>query len=321
MKIEIVSIGNELLWGLTVNTNAAFLSRELSQKGYAVGRHTTLADDPKTIETGFRDALHRARFCHCNRRAWTYDRRPDSAVRGAGFLGKGRRVEQFGGSAPGVFYFSNGKGLILLPGVPREMERMFLDEALPRIEKHFPAVQKQFSAACSLCLLREVEVDPFLREIKEKHPEVDIGIFPAMGTLQVVFRSEKPVEPYVRLIEKKFPSFYYGEGAIAEAVHRELIARKKTLGLAESCTGGAISARLAAIPDASKYLLGSIVAYSNIWKERFLHVSHSTIKKPGAVSVEAVKEMAAGLFSETDADYAIAVSGIAGPAEAQKKNR
>jgi len=170
-----------------------------------------------------------------------------------------------------------------------------------------------------LCLLKEVEVDPFLRELKQKHPEADIGIFPSMGTLQVVFRSEKPLGPFVRAIEKKFPTFYYGEGTIADAVHREMIERKKTLALAESCTGGAIAASLTAIPDSSKYFLGSIVAYSNVWKERFLQVSHSTIKKPGAVSLETVKEMVAGLFSETDADYAIAVSGIAGPTGGTKE--
>ncbi len=319
MRVEIVSVGNEILWGLTVNTNASFLSGTLSQKGYAVGKHTTLADDPAAIESGLREALHRSDLVIA-----TGGLGPtiDDLTRPAAdrvFTEKGEELKNSVGSAPGVFYFSKGKALVLLPGVPREMERMFLDEAMSRIERHFPTVQKQFSARCSLCLLKEVEVDPFLRELKQKHPEAEIGIFPAMGTLQVVFRSEKPVEPFVHAIEKKFPTFYYGEGSIAEAVHREMIGRKKTLALAESCTGGAISASLTAIPDSSKYFLGSIVAYSNVWKERFLQVSHSTIKKQGAVSVDAVKEMIAGLFSETDADYGIAVSGIAGPSGGTKE--
>jgi PncC family amidohydrolase len=319
MKIEIVSVGNELLWGLTINTNASFLSRELSQRGYAVSRHTTLSDDSETIETGFREALKRADLVIA-----TGGLGPtiDDLTRPAAervFSVKGEDLANSVGSALGVFYLSGGKGLVLLPGVPREMERMFLDEAMKRIERYFPLIHKQFSARCSLCLLKEVEVDPFLRELKLKYPEADIGIFPAMGTLQIVFRSEKPVEPLVNAIEKKFPAFYYGEGAIAEALHREMIASKKTLALAESCTGGAIAASLTAIPDSSKYFLGSIVAYSNVWKERFLQVSHSTIKKPGAVSLETVKEMTAGLFSETDADYAIAVSGIAGPTGGTKE--
>ncbi len=114
-------------------------------------------------------------------------------------------------------------------------------------------------------------------------------------------------------MQDKFPTFFYGEGNIEEALHREFIGRKKTLGLAESCTGGSIAAKLTGIPGSSKYFLGSIVAYSNGWKERFLQVSRTTLKQNGAVSREAVIEMVQGLFSETDADFAAAISGIAGP--------
>lgn len=100
---------------------------------------------------------------------------------------------------------------------------------------------------------------------------------------------------------------------IALAVHNELIRQKKRLALAESCTGGKIASILAEIPDASYYLLGSIVAYSNKWKEHFLDVSPSILERHGAVSAETVGAMLLGLFAKTDADYAIAVSGILGP--------
>jgi PncC family amidohydrolase len=95
-------------------------------------------------------------------------------------------------------------------------------------------------------------------------------------------------------------------------VHKELIARKKSLAIGESCTGGAIAAALVENPDASKYLLGSIVAYANEWKERFLHVSRTTLIEKGAVSREVVIEMVKGLLSETEADFAIATSGLLG---------
>jgi len=174
-------------------------------------------------------------------------------------------------------------------------------------------MQVEHVRRCSLCLLKEGEVAPFLQELKRSHPQVEMALFPSPGTLQIMFQAEESVDGLVDLVQEKFPTFFYGEGKIEEAVHRTLIAEKKTLALAESCTGGRIAASLTAIPDASKYLLGSIVAYSNKWKERFLHVSHTTIKQKGAVSREAVVEMVQGLFSETDADYALAVSGIAGP--------
>ena len=96
-------------------------------------------------------------------------------------------------------------------------------------------------------------------------------------------------------------------------VHRELIARGKTVAFAESCTGGAMAARLTAIPDASRCFLGSIVAYSNEWKERFLGVEKRVLVEKGAVSREVVEQMVAGLLKKTGADYGVAVSGIAGP--------
>lgn len=100
---------------------------------------------------------------------------------------------------------------------------------------------------------------------------------------------------------------------IEETVHKRFIAQKKTLALAESCTGGAIAARLTALPDASQYFLGSVVAYSNEWKEKFLGVDPKILTEKGAVSTEVVEQMVQGILKKTEADYAIAVSGIAGP--------
>jgi len=313
MRIELVSIGNELLWGYTINSNAAFLSRELSQSGYKVSRHTVLSDEENAIATGLKEALSRSDLVISTGGLGPTIDDLTRPIASRLFETKGEELENTIGAAAGVFFFSQGKALILLPGVPREMKKMFLDEALPRIQKKFPLIHKPYLERLSFCLLKELEVDPFLREIQADHPELEIGIFPSWGALQVVFRSEKPVAPYVKFLKEKFPTFYYGEGTIEEAVQREMIARKKTLAAAESCTGGAIAASLTAIPDSSLYFLGSIVSYSNVWKERFLLVSHSTLKKPGSVSKKTVEEMVAGLFSETDADYAVAVSGIAGP--------
>lgn len=177
----------------------------------------------------------------------------------------------------------------------------------------------EYIRRCSLCLLQEKEIAPFLQALKSEHPGVEIALFPAPGTLQLMFQSEKPVDSLVDAVQQKFPTFFYGEGNIGEALARECIARKKTLALAESCTGGAIAASLVAMPDASQYLLGSIVAYANGWKERFLQVSRTTLKQKGAVSREAVVEMAQGLLHETDADLVAAVSGVAGPSGGDKQ--
>jgi len=100
---------------------------------------------------------------------------------------------------------------------------------------------------------------------------------------------------------------------LAETLHKAFLQSGKTLALAESCTGGSVSAALTAIPGASKFFLGSIVAYANTWKEQFLGVSSPTLKIKGAVSLETAKEMAEGLFAKTSCDYAAAITGTAGP--------
>lgn len=164
--------------------------------------------------------------------------------------------------------------------------------------------------SCTLCLLKEIEVDPWLKTLRI--PDLGIGIVSSYGMTKITFQSTKPVDHLIEKAKEKFPTFFMEEESIEEAVHKEFISQKKTLGLAESCTGGAIAARLTTIPDASIYFQGSIVAYSNVWKEHFLGVRRDTLKKKGAVSKETVIEMIRGLFDETDADYAMGVSGMLG---------
>ncbi|NGX47532.1 MAG: Nicotinamide-nucleotide amidohydrolase PncC, partial [Chlamydiae bacterium] len=81
-----------------------------------------------------------------------------------------------------------------------------------------------------------------------------------------------------------------------EKIHHTLIEKKKTLALAESCSGGNLAAKFISIPDASKYFLGSMVTYSNAMKEKILHVSVETIRVSGAVSREVADEMLIGLM-------------------------
>lgn len=100
-------------------------------------------------------------------------------------------------------------------------------------------------------------------------------------------------------------------------VEHELLAaftsRKKTLALAESCTGGAIAARLTSVSGASEYFLGSIVVYSNEFKIDFLGVSEELLQRYGAVSAEVIVAMTEGLLAKTRADIVASISGIAGP--------
>lgn len=96
-------------------------------------------------------------------------------------------------------------------------------------------------------------------------------------------------------------------------IHRLFTASGWTLSTAESCTGGAVSARLTAVAGASLYYAGGVVAYSNALKTQLLDVKASLLKEKGAVSEEVVKRMVEGALTLTGSDFALAVSGIAGP--------
>jgi len=314
MDVEIVSIGDEVLRGMTVNSNAAWLGRALTEKGYSVKRHTVVPDRVESIREELREALERAAFVVATGGLGpTLD---DLTRKAAAALFRKEPIALTNrlGSAPGAF----GNGLFLLPGIPREMERMFQEEVLPLLSRVYPLPKPAYFRRVTLSLLREKEVDPWLRQ--QEAPGLEIGVYPANGSLQVAFRSVHPVDGLVEKLKKQFPTFFIGEEKIEEAVHRELIARKKTLSLAESCTGGSIAARIAAIPDASLFFSGSVVAYSNTWKERFLNVRHDTLTRLGAVSRETVEEMVKGLFEETECDFAVAVSGILGPKGGSAQN-
>jgi len=309
MDVEIVAIGDEVLSGKTLNCNAAFLSRKFLELGVQVKRHTVLPDHIETIREGLFSALKRSDLVIVTGGLGpTLDDLTKEAARPL-FDKVPVSLKNPVGVASGLM----GEKLILLPGVPREMETMFQEEVLPclHIKREF------FFSRSTLCLLKEIEVDSFLRSIK--NPNIQIGIYPAYGSLQVTFQSKEPVDGYVQKLKEKFPTFFVGEKSVEEALYREMIARKKTLALAESCTGGAIAAKITSIPDASLFFLGSLVVYANSWKERFLGVRHDTLSKLGAVSKEAVHEMIYGLMDETDTDFAMAVSGILGPTGGSKE--
>lgn len=348
MRVEILTIGDEVLEGQVLNSNAAFLGTQLFEMGYSVQEVRVLPDEPEAIRRALREALSRSVFtvvtgglgptiddltkslaAECigqplqfNPELYAELRKhyPDSdALKNQALVPEGAVVlPNRYGSASGLLLHLNGRGgaLLLLPGPPREMEPMFNDEAASLLRSRFPVKNPPRTLHLSLCVSNELMLDPILRKIREEHPDAEIGVYPAYGTLHIRFKVTERFERlslWERQIREAFPTHLFSGKAIAAEIHRLLLAKKKTLALAESCTGGAISARLTAMEGASQYLLGSMVVYSNEWKRSFLGVKQETLDIHGAVSREAVVEMVQGLFESTDADYAIAVSGIAGP--------
>lgn len=349
MSIEIIAIGNEVLSGMIVNTNAAFISSELTKAGWHVARHDVLPDDPKVLEKGLREALARADLVittgglgpTCDDITRTIASKIfDSPVQRSAEMAaelelrfgkklpsledlslapvKAARLPNRVGTASGWLFKDQGHCLALLPGPPREMSAMLIDALLPQLPKVLGKhPEMRVSRTLHLCCLREEDVDGLLRKLSEEYPDVHAGIYPGYGTLTVRFSGKdgKQVHACVEAMLRDFETYLYEapHGKIEEAIHTFFKEQGKTLAFGESCTGGKIASLITTIPGASEFFLGSVVVYSNELKKNILGVSESTLLTFGAVSGETVQEMLDGVFKLTGADWAIAVSGIAGP--------
>ncbi len=228
------------------------------------------------------------------------------------------------GTAPGFIFHDGGKILILLPGVPPEMRKMLAEQVIPYLKTAIPQGLRTHMKELHLFELPESAVDPTLRKLQAEYPAVIMGIYPNLGLLHITMTAsapndevaEKLLSPPMKQLQESFKEHVYfaPSGTIDEAVHLQLLGKGATLSLAESCTGGAIAARLVKHPGASEYLLGSIVAYSNGLKESILDVPKEVMKEHGAVSSETAEAMLKGVMRLTGSDYTVAVTGIAGPA-------
>lgn len=350
MKIEIVAIGNEILCGNALNTNATFISFQLKKQGYAVSGHSVFSDNANILQKKLLEALKRSDVVIATgglgptgddttkkaaaklfKRKIIFD--PIFAKRLFKKYGKNKYIEMQAdvpentlilkneiGTAPGFIFEDKKKALILLPGVPFEMEKMFLP-ALKYIQKKFPLKEKIYQDELSFCLLKESDIEPVLEDLRKIDADVEIGIYPSLSQIRVCFTTKArnqrkaflKINKLKKILEKKFKEYIFYPHQIEEAIKDIFISKKKKLALAESCTGGSIAAALTQISGSSKYFLGSIVSYSNELKKNILNVSENTLNIKGAVSLETVEEMVQGLFKITDADYALAISGIAGP--------
>ncbi|MCL4165023.1 UNVERIFIED_CONTAM: hypothetical protein GTU68_058675, partial [Idotea baltica] len=163
-----------------------------------------------------------------------------------------------------------------------------------------------------------------IKEIEARLPDtIKLAFLPNLGTvkLRITGKSEDPeqIEQEVRQFAIEMESILEkhcigkDNESLEEVIGNLLVAENATLATAESCTGGLIASKIVSVSGASRYFQGSVVAYSYEVKEQVLKVKKDTLTKNGAVSQEVVEEMVAGVIELMNVDYAIAVSGIAGP--------
>lgn len=348
--IELVAIGDEVLHGYTVNGNASFIAQTLLEHGFVTVRHTVVGDDEKRVAEVLQEALQRGSLVittgglgpTCD--DWTrkiiadlFDLRlvEPKGLRerlillfGKDFATLENQVLQ----VEGAHLFENRlgtasgfvvNGVICLPGVPQEMREMLVKEVVPYLQARMPVENRLFIQPIHFHTLKEPEVDAVLRLLHEKMPDVSYGIYPGYSTVTVHLlcyaSSEREkmrlLAPAEKMLLEHFGAFQYKSalGKLSEALHERLLQKGMSLSLAESCTGGALSASFVQYPDASKYLQGSIVSYSNKSKKELLGVDPELFNTVGAVSTEVTHMMATGAKKRFSTDIAVAVSGILGP--------
>lgn len=348
MKAVVIAIGNEVLSGKIDNSNATAISWALEERGYDVVRHMVLPDTAEELKEGVGQALSVAPLVVvCGGLGPTCDDKTRSTL--SEFAGTTLEVnaarekqllDRFGpiptlqdqslqpkgallidnpvGTAAAFTLKVSGKLLAALPGVPQEMYATLGPLLDSCVEQQPPSIPKAVFGAV-LTLQKEASVDPLLRDFVGRHPEVKVGIYPQQGHVHVRIQTPEEkralAEELFERLEGQFPHNYFEslKGNLAELIQKKMIAKGKTLALAESCTGGFISSQLTEIPGASQYLLGSIVSYSNSSKQSFLSVPSELIEEKGAVSPEVAKAMCEGAMQAFDSDFAVAVTGIAGP--------
>ncbi len=357
----ILSTGNELTSGRTVDTNANFIADRLGAIGVEVAAVMTVGDVSERLRWAWETAIERADLVISTgglgptsddlttetvaqvtgRKLWqsapvleairerfarSGRQMPPNNAKQALFPEGALIIPNELGTAPGfrleVERRGGGKAhLVTLPGVPREMKRMMEATVLPWVgqarghDKVFATRVFQTFGISESALDEAVSglIAPGEGRVafRASFPQISLRIVVEASPAE----AERRVEELAGRVRQRVGQFVFAEddATMEEVVARLLAERRLKLALAESCTGGLISHRLTNVPGSSRFHLGSFVTYANELKQTVLGVRAKTLAEHGAVSEPCVREMAAGALERSQADLALAVSGIAGP--------
>lgn len=214
------------------------------------------------------------------------------------------------------------KWLIMLPGPPRELRPMFNDAVGPLLKQELPLESEFICRTLRTVGIGESQVaDRIGNKLLDCVAHgLELGYCAHIGAVDVRLAAPGTqaavlVQQAEAIVRTELGKHIFGEDdeTLESVIVRLLTERKQTLALAESCTGGGLANRLTNVPGASAILLASLVTYANAAKQKFVGVRAETLAAHGAVSEAVALEMAAGARRETGADYALSITGIAGP--------
>ena len=347
MKAKIISVGDELLIGKTVNTNLTLISKELRSIGIEVNSASSVkdqeeaifktlknSDESLVIFTGglgpTRDDITKETVCkyynldlELNHETLTRIKNffakqnremKDTNKKQAYFPKNAIVLSNNYGTAPGAIIQVDGKTIVMLPGPPSELIPMFRFVKDYLIERSDTTI---YQSGYLVAGIGESEMESKMDCVYEKHPEVQIAPYADIASIQYIFTSSnsKALERALDHFRKLFSEYIVGpyDKTLETRVVETLMAQNKTISFAESCTGGLLAAYLVNVPNVSKVFNESYVLYSNGSKIKQLGINQMIIDKFGAVSKQCVYELAYQLAQRTDTDIVLSVSGIAGP--------
>jgi nicotinamide-nucleotide amidase len=358
MFAEIITIGDEILIGQIVDTNSAWMGKELNKIGISVKQITSVSDNADHIMQALDEAQQRAtiilitgglgptkdditKLTLAKYFNMPLRRDQETLANVTAIFAKFNRpmidvnikqadvpdgctvIQNKNGTAPCMWFEVNGKIFVSMPGVPFEMMYLMEDEILPRLKKSFdlPYIVHQTILTTGIgesFLAQQIET------IEDSLPDyIKLAYLPKLGQVRLRLSAigtdenklKSAVDNYAQEIIAAIKPYVAAADDIAleKAILDLMKANGLTLSTAESCTGGYISHLITQHAGSSAVFAGGAVTYSYELKESVLGVKNETLKTFGAVSEQTVKEMAEGAIKQFKTDYAIAVSGIAGP--------
>jgi nicotinamide-nucleotide amidase len=356
MQIEIVTIGNEVLSGRTVDTNFAWLARALERVNVQVGWHTTVGDAADRIGEALKRALERADGVvmtgglgptpddltrkaistvlarplqldeavleHVRERVRRLGRRLPASAESMALLPRGAEAwVSPAGSAPGLLILQGEKPVILLPGVPAEMEWLAAERVVPFLRERSGRQVETFTLRTFGAF--ESQLHERIGALPRRWPGAALAYLPSYFGVDLRVTVAGPAGPQVgevatraraELMERVGPVVYAEDDrTMEEVVGEALLQHGWRVATAESCTAGLLAKRLTDVPGASRYFDRGFVTYSNDAKVELLGVSEGDIAAHGAVSAPVAEQMAHGARHRAGVELGIAITGVAGP--------
>ena len=356
MKVEIITVGTEILLGDILNTNCRYLSRELAAMGIEMYYQITVGDNEERLLKTLEESLNRSDIVICTgglgptedditkevcakyfgyelelhkpsldamiERFKYMNRVPTKNNEKQAYFPKEAYIlKNDNGTAPGCIMEKEGKMIVVLPGPPKEMESMFENYVKPYLSKLTDDVIE--SEVLRIIGVGESKVENDILDIidSQTNPTIDTYAKGYECTLRItakaksVEEAKELIKPMSDEMKRRFGQSLYatGETSIEEVVAKMLVENNLKIAVAESCTGGMVSASLINYPGISSVFMEGCVTYSNEAKMKSLGVKKETLDVYGAVSDKCAKEMASGVAARYNTNVGIATTGIAGP--------